>query len=378
MAKIRVLHLTSTRYGIGGVERLLLDLSDKYDDSRFEVSYCNLFSGLGADGAYPTELRKNELDYFHISGKRWFEIPVILCRLIKLLRRERFDVVHLHMMQATIIGGIASRFASTAKVVVTKHYTRALASHHPAFSIFLDRYITRNALRVAAISEFVKRDMIDDGIPSSLVTVIRNGTDIEEFDKLADEESATTWKDAPDERLIGTVGSLTYRKGHAFLLRAFAAVLRYHPNSRLLVVGEGPELEALTKLRHDLGIEAYVDFVGFVPNVAPILKRLDVYVHPSVNEPFGIAILEAMAAHRCVVATAVEGIPEIILDGETGYLVRYGDVEGLAALLGRLLEDSSLRAEVGQRARAEVESKFGIQTTAREYEALYLDLMTRP
>src|SRR5688500_12738880 len=109
MKKIRILHLTSTRYGIGGVEKLLLDMSDKYDADRFDVSYCNLFCDADGQGVFPVAMRERGLTVYEVKGRSLSDIPQMVSSLARLLRQERFDVLHLHMLQATIVGGLAVR-----------------------------------------------------------------------------------------------------------------------------------------------------------------------------------------------------------------------------------------------------------------------------
>src|SRR5687767_1240644 len=120
---LRVLHLTSTRYGIGGVESLLLAAADKYDTGQFSVAYCNLFCDSDGDGRYPSALKERNLPFFHVPGRSWSALPGLLAHLTRLLRRERFDVLHMHMLQATLVGQVAARMARVPTTIITRHYT---------------------------------------------------------------------------------------------------------------------------------------------------------------------------------------------------------------------------------------------------------------
>ncbi len=163
MRKIRILNVTSTRYGIGGVERLLLDMSDKFDDREFEISYCNLFDAADGEGAFPTELRRRGLAIHEIKGTRVVDIPGMVRELMTLMQRERFDIVHLHMMKASILGWFASRrFSSHA--VITRHYTNALIAKHPWPVRRLDSMAVRGMEHVVAISKRVRDDLVSAGI----------------------------------------------------------------------------------------------------------------------------------------------------------------------------------------------------------------------
>ena len=141
------------------------------------------------------------------------------------------------------------------------------------------------------------------------------------------------------------------------------------------MVGEGVERSRLTKLISELGIDSEVIFEGFRQNIPGVIKTLDLYVHPAVHEPFGIAILEAMAAGKCVVATAVEGVPEIVVDGVTGYLAYAGDQEKIedvmAQLITNAIENEAERVRLGENGRKRVEDAFSVMGTVRGYQKVY-------
>ncbi|HKX83993.1 MAG TPA: glycosyltransferase family 4 protein [Pyrinomonadaceae bacterium] len=373
MKKIKVLHLTSTRYGIGGVERLLLDMSRKYDLAGFEVAYCNLFCDADGDGAFPKALKEKGLTSFSIAGSGWSSLPKVLFDLRRLLKREQFDIVHLHMLQATVVGSVAAILGGT-KTVLTKHYTDDL-SRHIAPIKFADLYFTKRADRIAAISEYVKDDMVRLGVDAAKIVNVHNGIDLRAFDERAAESFDPPYLGS-GVIAIGSVGSLTERKGHRYLIEAMPAVLEMFPTAYLLLIGEGPEEGSLRKLINDLDLKKNVRMVGFEVNVAPILSALDVYVHPSVNEPFGISLLEAMAARKCVVATNVEGIPEIVVPEETGILIQAGDPSALAGAIIKALEDREATAIMGQKGRRRVEELFTIDRAVEMYQDIYRSVLS--
>jgi glycosyltransferase involved in cell wall biosynthesis len=175
--------------------------------------------------------------------------------------------------------------------------------------------------------------------------------------------------------LIGTVGSLTERKGHRYLFQAMSSIRKKNPHAHLIVIGEGPEKERLEKMRVALGLESAITMLGFQENVAPILKQLDVYVHPSVQEPFGIAVLEAMAAGKCVVATAVGGVPEIVVQGETGYLVPAQNSDQLSSAISAAFANWKNTVRMGKNGRNRVLEMFDIDVTVRGYENLYQEVI---
>lgn len=367
--KIKILHLTSTRYGIGGVENLLLDMSDKYDFSRFDLSYCNLFCDNNNNGVFPTALKQRGLRYFDIKGNSWYQVPQMTFDLLKLLKREKFDIVHTHMLGATIIGQATAKMAQSPCKIVTKHYTDDVVKHNRLIKK-LDLQLTRTSDRIIAISEWVKNDMLSQGIPESKISLILNGIDLNLFKLPSAENDGDEIKKS--EFVIGSVGSLTKRKGHQYLIEALPRILEKHPQARVVIIGEGPEESNLRKLMKQLNVEDKVTLKGFQKEVFRLLREFDLYVHPSINEPFGIAILEAMAAQKCVVATTVEGIPEIVIDGETGFLIAPMNPFELSLVICCAIENSDETKMMGEKGRKRVEDCFRIEKTVEKYQNLYI------
>ncbi len=367
---IKVLHLTSTPRGIGGVERLLLDMSGRFDPRRFEVGYCNLFGEDGGNGVFPAGLRSRGVPVYDIPGTGWGALPAIVARLVALLRRERVELLHTHMLHATIVGLAAARLAGVSTTLVTRHYTDEGYEKHAAWMRALDLSLLRGATHVAGVSRSVSQYLLREArIPAVDVSVVPNGIDLGSI------EAGRRGAAATGEFLVGTVGSLNPRKGHADLLTAMAEVVRHSPGARVMIIGEGSERPALEALAARLGVADRVSLPGFRSDVAQWLPRFDLYVQPSRSEPFGISILEAMAARRAVVATSVGGIPDIVVEGETGLLVPPSDPEALGRAILRVAEDPARAREMGERGRQRVEEQFTIGTVVRNYERLYTRLV---
>ncbi len=367
--KIRVLHVTSTRYGIGGVEKLLLDMSPLYDQSRFDVSYCNLFCARDGFGEFPTTLRELTGSVVSIRGNRWFQTPLVFFRLLRYFRRNEFDVIHLHMIKATIIGVIVSLFLKHSKIVITRHYTRAL-TNHPGFVKWLDAKVTARAARVIAISDYVKQDLISEGVPEARIVKVMNGTKL-----AAIERPVPKFGGDPSGFRVICVGSLTRRKGHRHLIAAFRQVVNRYPLTKLTIVGEGPERERLQSQIRDLALGENIELLGFRKDIDERLAKSDLYVHPSIHEPFGIAILEAMVAELCVIATKVEGIPEIVVEQETGILVRPTDEVALAEAILERIENPTDTLRMGRRGFDRARELFGIERTVGSYQSVYYDVV---
>lgn len=369
--KTRILNIISTPRGIGGAERLLLEMSDKFDRERFPTSYCNLFDIEKGEGEFPTVLREKGFEVFNFKGQEFHRLPQLFAGLVNLLRKEKFDVVNTHLLQATIVGQFAARLAGFSKRVVTRHYTDDTLTNHSAVLRQLERRALRGADKIAVVSEAVGRDVINAGVPDAKVELIHNGVDLEKFDRALNAAEHPNLEFAEDEFIIGNIANLWTRKGHADLIRALPRILAHIPRARLVIVGEGVERLNLEKLCAELGVADKVRFAGFQREVAPLLKRFDLYVHPAHQEPFGIALLEAMAARKCVVATAVGGVPEIVVPQETGVLVPVKDSDGFADAVINLVEQNGAINRMADAGRRRVEEIFSLDAVVGKYEKLY-------
>jgi glycosyltransferase involved in cell wall biosynthesis len=199
--------------------------------------------------------------------------------------------------------------------------------------------------------------------------VIYNGIDLEPFDRPAlESKKKMNWCGRP---VIGAVARLAPQKGLQYLLRAAPEVLREFPTALFVIVGDGPERQALEVEASSLGVQDAVCFLGVREDIPELLSSMDVLAIPSLDEGLPMAMLEAMAAGRAVVASRVGGIPRVIQDRVNGIMVSPGDVSTLAATLREVLKRGELRAALGQRARETVESRFSAASMARQYLEVY-------
>jgi glycogen(starch) synthase len=225
----------------------------------------------------------------------------------------------------------------------------------------------KNIDRFIAPSVYMKDIAERDGFTS---IVIPNGTTL--FS-----ESPKDVKDCT--RTLAFGGRLEKGKGVDVLLRAFARTLAVFPDARLIVAGDGRERESLVSLAADLGVSQKVEFLGHVDRAAleGVYQRADVAVMPSVwTEAFGLAGIEALSVGRPVIASSVGGIPEWLIDGETGYLVTPGDPDALYAAIKKIFSDPERLVQMMKTSRSRAE-EFGIDVHAKKIAALYADLLRK-
>ena len=230
-----------------------------------------------------------------------------------------------------------------------------------------DRLIASLMTRIVVNSDAVGRRF--SWLAPPRLTRVHNGIDLARL-----VAAAAPPRRVPGEIVAGSAGRFVAYKGFHDLLRAAAAVRDKHPGVRWVLVGDGPERAALHALGDTLGLRDVVTFAGWQADVAPWLAGLDVFVLPSHGEHFGRVLVEAMALGKPVVATDAGGVPEIVVDGETGLLVPPGDPPALAAAIARLVEDPAQRARLGEAGRRRATSEFSLERHRDALRALYQEL----
>ena len=243
--------------------------------------------------------------------------------------------------------------------------------------------INRYSTRVVAISEAVAAHLLADSPAlAGRISVIYDAVDAERFSPSVDGAALrSAWGAVPQDVLVGVVGRISAWKGQAFFLKAFARALRSQPALKAVLVGdvapgETWRKEELRSLAAELGVAQRIVWAGYHDNAPAVMAALDILALPSIRpEPFGMAVIEAMASGKPVIATAHGGPMESVVDGETGLLVSPADPEEMAAALVRLSDDRRLRAEMGANGRRRAVDVFGFRQHVQAFQDLYHDLL---
>jgi glycosyltransferase involved in cell wall biosynthesis len=240
------------------------------------------------------------------------------------------------------------------------------------------RYGLDRVEAVIAISRQVEQSLIAGGVSASHVRTVYSGIDLSGKSLAQDRGAIRSMIGVTNESvLLGTIANLFPRKGYEVMLRALPAIVRAVPTVHYMMVGSDDHDYAarLKGLAHELKIADRVHIVGFQDPVQPFLASLDLYVHPALMEGFGIAVVEAMAMGKAVVATTTGGLPEVVGQGETGLLVPPGDVESLAAAVVSLLKDEVRREQMGRSGRARAKERFSLDASVAQVEQLYGEVL---
>ncbi len=273
--------------------------------------------------------------------------PISIYRIVKLIRQQKIELVHTHLTSATFIGVQAARITGIPCVATLHGFT--------------DAFWYRLPPRLIAVSHAVKAHFVAQGIPEARITVLHNGINLAEYPPHPLEEAKIAIGQSPDGPILGIFGRLAPEKGQDVALDALAQVIPAIPEVRLLIVGEGRCRAALLAQAERLGIGANVEFCGFHADPRPLMRACDLVLVPSRKEGFGLAAIEAMALARPVVATAVGGIPEVVVDGVTGVLVPAESPTALAAAIQNLLQHPARATAMGQAGHARVAENFDQQ-----------------
>lgn len=357
---MRVVHVVSTPSGLGGAERVIVDLVEGAPD--VEQLVLNPFA-IDPEAAH---LRR-ALGGDRYEGRRatsLAHVPGLLQWLRARISHHRPDVVHAHLFHAEVLTSFLPRRLAAAWTV-THHHGDLLVASGRRFDVALDRAAGHRADRIVAVSEAGRRFLRDRyGYDESRIEVILNGW-----------SGVPQPQNPPSRPRVVCVARLRAEKSHDVLLDAWALLADRFPDAELLLVGDGPRRSDLERRAGEMG--GRVIFAGHVDDVWGCLATSTLFVLPSSVELLGISVLEAMAAGVPVVATAVGGVPEIVEHECTGLLVPPGDPAALAAAIERLLGDPSLRATLAAAGLVRAADLRAEKATAR-YVQLWSSLVRHP
>ncbi len=353
---MRILQVCSVTT-FGGGERHLADLSHALTDLGHEV-YAALVPGspLSAELSFLTEERTLALSPRHYLKN--------LKGLAGFVRAHGIEIVHAHAARDYHVGAMAVRLASRGRLVLTRHTLFPLRS--------INKPLLSNAARVIAVSEAVAESLRQNGvIESSKITVVHNGIDTDRFERAVARNGPVS---------VGTVGHLAPIKGHDVFMRAAALISARRPEVRFVVIGEdkSPQMDhrrSLENLIAELGLKEIVAMPGWHDDMPSVLSSLTLFVSAARSEPFGLAIVEAMAAGLPIIAAASEGASEILEDGLTGKLVPVNDPPALAEAVNELLDDPVECSRLARNAQLAARERYSLTRMATDTERVYREVL---
>lgn len=344
----------------GGGERHLADLSHALADLGHEV-YAAAVPGspLWAELSFLSEERTCTL-----SRRNYLKN---LRDLAAFVRAHDIEIVHAHAARDYHLAALAVRMAPRARLVLTRHVLFPLRP--------INKPLLKSAGRVIAVSRAVAESLRqNDVIEPSKIAVVHNGIDVDRF--------KSSVAGTQDGFVVGTVGHLAPIKGQDIFIRAAALISAHRRNVKFIVIGEDKSADmgnrkSLESLIAELGLDEIVTMPGWRDDMPAQLSSLTLFVSAARSEPFGLAIVEAMAAALPIVATASEGALEILEDGFSGKFVPSDNPEALAEAINKLLDDPDERLRLGNNARLAALERFSLARMASDTEQVYRELLNQ-
>ena len=310
---------------------------------------------------------------------------VAIVRLARLIRRVRPHILHTHTAKAGAVGRLAALLAGDARppIVVHTFHGHVLRGYFDPLRTagfrLLERWLARTSTALVAVSPQVRDDLVALGVaPRERFVVVRLGIELEQRVATAQDgrgENRRVLGVGPDRFAVGWIGRMTGVKRTEDVLRAFRRLRDGGVDACLFMIGDGPDRAAVERRAHELGVMRDTFFLGYQEEVAPFYAAFDAMILPSINEGTPVSAIEALAAGRPVVATRVGGVPDVVRDGEDGFLVDPGDVDALADRLTRLAADPELRERLGASGRARVIPRYSVERLVDDIDLLYRSLL---
>lgn len=359
-----------TKSNWGGAQRYVFDMA---------VSQKNNYDVVvvfGGEGELAERLLKEKIKTISvphlgrdISILNDFQAGLLLYHLFKI---EKPDIVHLNSSKVGGFGGLAARSAGIRKIVFTLHGLALNENREILFKcvlwIFYWLTIFFSHTTIAVSYALKNQSYRIFPLLQSKVKVVQNGIGLINFHP---KEEALRILGVTGKFVIGTIGELHHIKGHEYLIQGFKKFIETNQNSILIIIGEGEERSKLESLIKDLKLEGHVSLPGHVPNAGTYLKAFDIFVLSSLSEALAYVVLEAGAAGIPVIATNVGGVPEVIIDNETGFLISPLSPEEISEALQTLANNLELRLKLGDSLKQKIETEFSLEKMIKETQKLY-------
>jgi glycosyltransferase involved in cell wall biosynthesis len=305
-----------------------------------------------------------------VGMQRW-RYPLAITRFSRLLRRERPAILHVNSSRDSWIGSLAARLVQPRpKVIRTRHISAPL-NNSVATQLLYRRLLD---MVIVTGGERTRRDLIErDGMAADRVVAFPIGLDVEQFSPARPERNIRGELGLPrDHLLVGLISYLRDYKGHFYFVEAAAHVLKQRRDVTFLIVGEGPEEPVIRAQIERLGLTREVLLLGFRDDLLNVFRSLDVFAIPTIEgDTIPQVLMQALAVGLPVVSTTTGSIPDVLRDGESGFIVPPRNADALAGRIGDLLNDPALRVRMGQRGRATVVEFYSIDRMVDELERVY-------
>lgn len=346
--------------GLGGTENVVLQLCQVFHNLVNKIVVCSI------GGVLENELNRMGIQHYKIkdiSSKNPFDFISSCFEIRKIIKKEKITIVHSHHRMAALIAEIVSP-CSVIKV----------ANAHNTF--YDKRLLTRFAYKnthIIAVGKKVNQNLIDYfGLPEKQISVINNA--VKPFDKNIDVLDVLKNEKLQGNVVIGNIGRLAPQKGMEYFIEAAKLVLKKHPNARFFIVGDGPLKDKLLEMIRQYHLEKFVYLLGYRSDIQNVMSQCDFIVLSSLWEGLPLTPIEAFSVSKTVVATSVDGTPEIVKNNENGLLVEPKNIEQLADSICYLIENNDFRVKLELCAKSTYDLNFSFNKLKENYIQYYTSL----
>ncbi|MDP2960068.1 MAG: glycosyltransferase family 4 protein [candidate division Zixibacteria bacterium] len=374
MKNIRVIILIAT-YRIGGPGKLLFDFCEIAPDYGCEPILVGFTVGEKKTTPFIEEARKRKIRVLSVRHRFRYD-PAPIVQFSSLLREHKPDIIETHGHKANFIAFVLKRFIDKPWIA----YVHGWTDEDWKIRIYnrLDKFLLKFPDRVVAVSKELASKLYPLGIQERKIKVIYNAA----YEKGMPEgspplEVRKEFKVPEENKLLGVIGRLSPEKGQIYFLQAFSKVIEIFPQVTALIVGEGPDEKKLKEYCALKKLNSQVIFTGYQKDINSIYKSLDLIVLPSLSEGMPVVALEGMFFEKPVIGTKVGGMPEVVIDRNTGILVPPEDPASLARAILELLTDESKGVTLTENARKFVLENYSLEQRVKSIIELYRELLDR-
>lgn len=380
-APVRLLELRNTYKWGGGPDKTILLSAEMHDRTRVEVVVVYIRDVRDHEFQITEMAQGRGITYYEVPEDGKFD-PRVLSALREIIIRHDINMIHGHDYKSDLFAYLVRKWMWRRSIaLVSTAHAWVMLGLRGEFYRRLDLFLMKRYDLLLAVSQATKDEMVTAGIPGSQINVLYNGIDADAWAPNCVPESLRTEFNIPPEvPVIGYVGRLMPEKDLKTWLRAAGVVAKQFPTARFVLVGEGRDestLQELTTLASSLGIADQVIFPGYRRSLQSVYASFNLFVLSSLREGLPNSILEAMALGLPVVTTDVAGAKELVVDGDTGFVVPQGDPEPMAQAMLQVLSNQETQRSMGQAGRLRIEQEFTFKKRLTRIEDLYCQTVSQ-
>lgn len=361
----------------GGTQKHVVDIATRIDKSEFQI-----------DIIYSIFRNKHFIEESNGIFNKMYGLPIErgaalsdisnILKIRKIIKRNKYDIVHCHSTKAGFVGRLAALISNHPNVIYSPHgfmFCDTRIKMRRLLYLQLEKYLGYITNKLIAVSGSERDLALEYNIvPNKKIITLYNSIDPSEFfDFQYKNRVPEKLKNGDSEIILGTVGRLYYQKDPITLIKSFKIVNERFPNTKLIIVGDGPLEQECIKLVNTLNLNDKIELVGSQKNSKAFCKMFDLFILSSHYEGLPYALLEAMMMGIPAVGTDVVGIKDLIIHGETGYLVEEGNHTQLAETVIKMLEKAETLTTLSMNAKTRAEVNFNFVRGIKEYEEFYTD-----